>query len=152
MHNIIRQLRPSAMDNMGLAETLKDMISNYQVQHPNLKMTLSISGQFEQLGENININVYRIVQEAINNAVKHASASQIAVKLEANEDGGLSLNIQDDGKGMDMENIDQTNHFGLLGMRERIQGLHGQFEVVSNMQEGKQGTTILITIPRSINQ
>lgn len=152
MHNIIRQLRPSAMDNMGLTETLKDMISNYQVQHPNLKMTLSISGQFEQLGENININVYRIVQEAINNAVKHASASQIAVKLEANEDGGLSLNIQDDGKGMDMENIDQTNHFGLLGMRERIQGLHGQFEVVSNMQEGKQGTTILITIPRSINQ
>jgi two-component system sensor histidine kinase UhpB len=152
MHNIIRQLRPSAMDNMGLAETLKDMISNYQVQHPNLKMTLNISGQFEQLGENININVYRIVQEAINNAVKHASASLIAVKLEANEDGGLSLNIQDDGKGMDMENIDQTNHFGLLGMRERIQGLHGQFEVVSNMQEGKQGTTILITIPRSINQ
>jgi signal transduction histidine kinase len=92
------------------------------------------------------------VQEAINNAVKHASASHIAVKLEASENGGLNLNIQDDGKGMDMENIDQTNHFGLLGMRERIQGLHGQFEVVSNMQEGKQGTTIQITIPRSINQ
>jgi two-component system, NarL family, sensor histidine kinase UhpB len=149
MHNIIRQLRPSAMDNMGLAETLQDMISSYQVQHPDLKMTLNVSGQFDQLGENININVYRIVQEAINNAVKHADASHIGVNLEAIAEGGLRLSIQDDGNGMDMSNVDQTNHFGLLGMRERIQGLHGQFELVSNTWEGEQGTTIQITIPNS---
>jgi len=77
--------------------------------------------------------VFRIVQESINNVIKHADAKRIDVNLHANAHGDLELTIRDDGKGMEIAHVDQTNHFGLLGMRERVQGLHGQFNVVSSL-------------------
>lgn len=145
MHNIIRQLRPAAMDNMGLVETLRDMVANYQTQHPALSIQLNVTGQFQPLGENININVYRIVQEAVNNAIKHANAQTITIHILA-EPNGLRLLICDDGIGMQIEKVDQTKHFGLLGIRERVQALHGQFKVISE-QESDPGTTLEIRLP-----
>lgn len=145
MHNIIRQLRPAAMDNMGLVETLRDMVSGYQTQHPELNIQLHLSGQFQPMGENVNINIYRIVQEAVNNAIKHAHAQCINVHMLV-DDEGLRLMICDDGVGMQLDLVDQTKHFGLLGMRERVQALHGQFKVVSQPDAGR-GTTLEIRLP-----
>lgn len=145
MHNIIRQLRPAAMDNMGLVETLRDMVSGYQAQHPELNIQLHVSGEFQPLGENVNINLYRIVQEAVNNAIKHAYAQCINVHLLTDTEG-LRLMICDDGVGMQIETVDQTQHFGLLGIRERVQALHGQFKVVSQPDAGR-GTTLEIRLP-----
>ncbi len=145
MHNIIIQLRPGSLDNLGLPETLKDLVNNVQKQQEHLSIKLSMSGNLDGLGETLNINVYRIVQESINNAIKHAEASKIEIYLALNETGDLSLSIEDDGKGMDMADVDQTNHFGLLGIRERVQGLHGSFNVDSNLNEG---AAIRIVIPQ----
>ena len=145
MHNIIRQLRPAAMDNMGLVETLRDMVAGYQAQHADLNIQLQVSGQFQPMGENVNINLYRIVQEAINNAIKHAHAKSILVHIVSAADG-LQLTIGDDGIGMQVEAVDQTRHFGLLGMRERVQALHGQFKVVSEPRNGR-GTTLDVRLP-----
>lgn len=145
MHNIIRQLRPAAMDNMGLVETLRDMVGSYQSQHPDIAIQLQVSGQFKPMGENVNINLYRIVQEGVNNAIKHAQASTITVSLQANE-AGLLLQITDDGMGMQMCSVDQSQHFGLLGMRERVQALHGQFKVMS-LEERVNGTMLEIRLP-----
>lgn len=145
MHNIIRQLRPAAMDNMGLVETLRDMVSGYQAQHPELSIQLHLAGEFVPLGENMNINIYRMVQEAINNAIKHAHAQSINVHMSADAEG-LRLMICDDGVGMDVHHVDQTQHFGLLGMRERVQALHGQFKVMSQPEVGR-GTTLEIRLP-----
>lgn len=145
MHNIIRQLRPAAMDNMGLVETLRDMVSGYQAQHPELNIQLHVSGQFQPMGENVNINIYRIVQEAVNNAIKHAHAQCINVHMLTDNDG-FRLMICDDGVGMQLETVDQTQHFGLLGMRERVQALHGQFKVISQPDAGR-GTTLEIRLP-----
>lgn len=145
MHNIIRQLRPAAMDNMGLIETLRDMVSGYQAQHPELNIQLHVSGEFQPLGENVNINLYRMVQEAVNNAIKHAHAQCINVHLLTDSEG-LRLMICDDGIGMQIETVDQTQHFGLLGIRERVQALHGQFKVVSQPDAGR-GTTLEIRLP-----
>lgn len=131
MHNIIRQLRPGSLDNLGLTETLKDAINNVQKQHADLKISLDLSGNLENLGESLNINIYRIVQESINNAIKHADAKNIVVALAMNENGALDLMIKDDGIGMDVNAVDQSNHFGLLGMRERVQGFKGSFTVDS---------------------
>lgn len=151
MHNIIRQLRPGSLDNLGLSETLRDLINSYQQQNPELKIELNLSGELNKLGENININVFRIVQESINNVIKHADAKHIDVNLHANAHGDLELTIRDDGKGMEIAHVDQTNHFGLLGMRERVQGLHGQFNVVSSLAKKAGGTTISIVIPKALN-
>ena len=146
MHNIIRQLRPGSLDNLGLAETLKDVVSSYQMQNPDIKINLQLKGDLHGLGETVNINLYRIVQESINNALKYAGANNIEVKLTKFKSDNLQLDVVDDGIGMDVESVDQTSHFGILGMRERAQALHGTFKIVS--VKGK-GTAIHVKIPNS---
>ena len=143
MHNIIRQLRPGSLDNLGLAETLRDAVNNWQAQNTNIAISLKLAGNLDALGEVININIYRIVQESINNVLKHAEAKKIDIKLSLKTDV-VELVIKDDGKGMDISLVDQTNHFGLLGMRERVEGLRGKFSVKS---KANAGTAISINIP-----
>lgn len=152
MHDIIRQLRPGALDNLGLSETLRDAVNFYQNQYPDLAINLNLSGNLDALGETLNINIYRIVQESINNVIKHAKATTIDIHLVATETGALQLTIKDNGLGMDINAVDQTNHFGLLGMRERVQGLHGSFNVDSDMdpESPHHGTVIYINIPQAI--
>jgi len=145
MHNIIRQLRPGSLDNLGLSETLRDMVDNYQKHHPDLKMNLQMQGDVNSFGESVNINVYRVIQESVNNALKHANADWIDIRLEEIETGELQLTIRDNGKGMDFCKVDQSRHFGLLGMRERAQALNGTFSIDSAPDEG---TTIRINIPK----
>lgn len=144
MHNIIRQLRPGALDNLGLSETLRDAIANWQKQNPTVQFNLNLSGDLNALGETININIYRMVQESVTNALRHAQATKLDVSLSRDEAQALTLTIKDNGVGMAICNIDQTQHFGLLGMRERAQALHGSFHVDSNLGEG---TEISISIP-----
>ena len=149
MHNIVRQLRPGSLDNLGLAETLKDAVSNYQAQYPNIRIKLHLSENLESgnlgaLGETVSINLYRIVQESLNNAFKYANASEINIGLTKSASGELLLTIQDNGIGMDVDSVDQTTHFGLLGMRERAQALNGTFNIIS---APTQGTVINITVP-----
>jgi two-component system, NarL family, sensor histidine kinase UhpB len=145
MHDIIRHLRPGALDNLGLSETLRDAVNHLQKQYPNIDFKLELAGELNKLGENLNINFYRIVQESLNNAVKHAKASKILVSLKQDKSGDLKLMIQDNGLGMDVNGVDQTQHFGLLGIRERTQAFHGQFHIESSPD---QGTTIFINIPK----
>ncbi|MGB2833234.1 MAG: ATP-binding protein [Methylotenera sp.] len=146
MHDIVRQLRPGALDNLGLSETLRDAVSHHQNLHPDIKFSINLEGDLDHLGETLNINIYRIVQEAINNALKHAKASAIEIKM-AEQDKKIQLTIKDNGVGMNAEAVDQTQHFGLLGMRERVQGFHGSFNVVS---EPNSGTALYINIPQSL--
>jgi two-component system sensor histidine kinase UhpB len=151
MHNIVRKLRPGALDNLGLSETLKDAVHYWQNLHPEMKINLSLEGDLDKLGETLNINIYRIVQEAINNALKHAQASIIDIKLAVladirnSEAANIMLTIKDNGVGMSIETVDHSRHFGLLGMRERVQGFHGAFSIIS---EPNQGTALYINIPQ----
>lgn len=144
MHNIIRQLRPGALDNLGLQETLSDAVAGWQGQHPELQFVLNFSGDLDSLGETININLYRIVQESVTNAVRYAQAGKLDITLSREEEGDLLLVISDDGVGMNLCMVDQSRHFGLLGMRERAQALKGSFNLDS--MPG-QGTRITIRIP-----
>ncbi len=144
MHNIVRKLRPGSLDNLGLAETLKDVVSVFQSQNPNIGIHLQLKGDLQGLGETVSINLYRIVQESLNNALKYANATTIDIALSKSIAGDLQLNIKDNGIGMDVDAIDQTKHFGLLGMRERVQALHGSFSVNA---ASNQGTAIYINIP-----
>jgi two-component system sensor histidine kinase UhpB len=145
MHNIIRQLRPGSLDNLGLPETLKDAVNQWQATNPDVTFNLNLSGNLNKLGESLNINFYRIIQESVTNALRHAKASQLDINLSESKTGDLVLSIKDNGVGMATLNVDQTQHFGLLGMRERTQALHGKFNVDSAI--GK-GTSITVSIPK----
>lgn len=144
MHNMIRQLRPGSLDNLGLSETIRDAVNTWQTQHPNIRFELSLSEELDTLGETLNINIYRVIQESVNNALKHAKATQIAITLHRASESELTINIQDNGIGMNVCNVDQSQHFGLLGMRERVQSLAGSFHLDALPE---QGTTIRVSIP-----
>lgn len=146
MHNIIRHLRPGSLDNLGLSEALKDAVADWQLQNPKVSFSLSLEGKLELLGESLNINLYRIVQESVTNALRHAQASSIDISLARHENGNLTLSIKDNGIGMNMCNVDQNRHFGLLGMRERTQALYGNFSIDSLPGSG---CSISVTIPGS---
>ena len=143
MHNIIRQLRPGSLDNLGLSETIKDEMNKWQTQHPTLKVNLAIKGNIDLLGEGVNINVYRIIQEAMNNVVKHAKAEVIKISLLKTKDT-LKIECVDDGKGFDLKILKKTKQFGLMGIKERAQALNGKLDIKSIE---KKGTHLTIVIP-----
>ncbi|MGY1490015.1 PAS domain S-box protein [Methylobacillus pratensis] len=147
MHNIIRHLRPGSLDNLGLSEALRDAVADWQAQNPNVKFNLELQGKLDLLGESLNINLYRIVQESVTNALRHARGDRIDISLSRHENGTLTLLIKDNGIGMNMCNVDQNRHFGLLGMRERTQALYGSFSIDSLPG---QGSTISVTIPERV--
>lgn len=144
MHNIIRQLRPGALDNLGLLETLRDAVTTWQSQYPEIDFTLEFYGKLDELGETLNINLFRIVQESVNNALRYAQATTIAITLRREQNGEVQLIISDNGTGMNICKVDQTRHFGLLGMRERAQSLHGRFDVESELG---RGVKVAVVIP-----
>ncbi len=147
MHNIIRQLRPGSLDNLGIAETLKDLVSNHQSQHADIQFSIEMNAVITGVSEMVSINLYRIVQEGLNNAIKYANATQIKVELNkvmSTKGETLELKIVDNGVGMDIEAVDQTKHFGLLGMKERVQALEGEFNMTAD-----NGVTISIQIPNA---
>ncbi|MBU3736510.1 MAG: PAS domain S-box protein [Methylobacterium sp.] len=145
MHNIIRQLRPGALDNLGLPETLRDTVATWQNQHPAVRFGLNFSGDLDSLGETLNINLYRIVQESVTNALRYSQATAIDITLIRSEDDVLHLTVSDNGIGMNLCLVDQTRHFGLLGIRERAQALHGQFSLDAIPDQGTQVSVIIPT-------
>ncbi len=76
VHGIIRQLRPTALDHLGLSETLRDTVSAWRERHPDIACNLRLEGTLDGLGETINITVYRIVQECLTNIARHAVATR----------------------------------------------------------------------------
>ena len=144
MHNIVRKLRPGALDNLGLSETIRDAVSNWQKQHENLNFLLIIKGEINDLGEAININIYRIIQESMNNALKHSKASEIKIDLSLLKKS-LKLEFSDNGVGFDKKILKNTKQFGLIGIKERIQSLKGTFDLQTSPSKG---TSLIILIPR----
>jgi signal transduction histidine kinase len=101
-----------------------------------VQLELAINGDFDQLGELLNITLYRLIQEGITNVVRHAVADRVEIRLErpvAPGNDGVALTIQDNGKG---GTASAGKGFGLLGMRERVEALGGEFEVRSGLADG----------------
>ena len=127
VHRLIAKLRPLALDRFGLRDALQDLLDDRRVHHTDVAMSLSINGDLEGLNDDLATAAYRIVQEALSNALRHAQASRVDVKLQASAHG-LELQVQDDGTGQ-LAQFQSAGHYGLLGMRERAQALGGQFEL-----------------------
>ena len=133
VHGLIRRLRPSGLDHLGLGETLRDAVASWARSHPDVRWNLALSGDLEGFGEAVNITVYRIVQETLTNVVRHAEATraEISVSRERVAPSGeaVVVCIQDNGKGIGPGGADANAQFGLTGMRERVQALGGSFEI-----------------------
>jgi PAS domain S-box-containing protein len=135
VHGIIRQLRPSALDNLGLREALEELMANWRERYPDVSVALKLDGNLDALGERVNITVYRFVQEGLTNVVRHAAATRAEV-LVARSAGSLEVMVRDNGKGLGERNQSDLARFGLMGMRERVEALGGHFAIDSAPGEG----------------
>lgn len=149
VHDIVGRLRPGALDTLGLADTLKDLVAVWAARHPEIEFRFGLSGDVANLGEAIDIAVYRVVQECVTNAVRHAGASRIGIQVaRATADGepgaALTVAIEDDGKGMDLHAAVDSARFGLAGIRERVEALNGHFDIDS---APGNGVRVNVTLP-----
>jgi signal transduction histidine kinase len=130
---ICRNLRPPALDSLGLGAALKSFADRWSDQ-TGIVMKLTISEISERFPEAIELSIFRIVQESLNNVWKHSDASQVEVTLEFTSPRVLTMMIADDGVGLpddfDLSALSHSGHFGLLGISERVALLGGgiQFE------------------------
>jgi hypothetical protein len=135
VHGIIRQLRPTALDNLGLREALEELVETWRERYPELAVGLTLHGDLDALGERVNITVYRVVQEGLTNIVRHAAATRAEVVV-TRRAGALEVEVRDNGKGLGERSQSDLARFGLMGMRERIEALAGHFEIDSRAGEG----------------
>lgn len=133
-------LRPSMLDDLGLQAALEWHVRDFMTRYP-IKVDLQMSGDFDQLPDSHRTCVYRVVQEALTNCVRHADAHQVAVNVRANGEE-LELSVTDDGVGLKPEH--RGRGLGLIGIEERVKDLHGSV-VISPM--GTRGTTVAVRLP-----
>ena len=137
------ELRPAALDDLGLSEALRVYVRTWS-EHFHIEAEYHTSGfEDQRLASEIENNLYRIAQEALNNVAKHAEASRVNVLLDRREPN-VVLIIEDIGKGF-ISGRDQTDEtMGISGMRERASLLGGKLEIESTSGEG---ATVFVTIP-----
>nr|WP_255549822.1 sensor histidine kinase [Thermoanaerobacter sp. CM-CNRG TB177] len=140
VRKIIYDLRPSALDDLGLIPALSRYIKNFS-EETGIFVDFSVLSNYKRLSPEIEITCFRVVQEALTNIKKHSKAKNASVKFEFGM-RFISIIIKDDGIGFDKENIGQG--YGLMGMRERVEILNGKFEISSFKNKGTQ---IYISIP-----
>lgn len=136
-----QMFRPAVLDDFGLEQTLEWLTRQFEKQS-GLPVHFHSNGFESTLPPEDSIHIYRVVQEALNNAAKHSKAQQAWVTVEE-QDGELRLEIRDDGRGFDVAAA-QGEGLGLMGMRERAEHLQGTFSLRS---APRQGTLIRVRVP-----
>ncbi len=146
IRRIIYNLRPMALDDVGLIPTIKRYINNFQ-NDTDIKVDFIIISQIDIDDKIKKVALFRIVQEALNNIRKHSSATTVKIKMELTIKN-LFLVIEDDGIGFDTEKLKTSDKsdggFGLFNMRERVKLFNGKLEIKSKLNEG---TKIIVNIP-----
>ena len=147
VHRFARELRPTVLDDLGLIPALHSYMKNFRAE-TGIRVTLSASAEVEKVSGDKRTVLYRVAQEALANVARHAHASQAEVKFEI-LDGAIAMRIRDNGKGFQLEraaHAKRARRLGLLGMKERLEMVGGNFNITSC--SGK-GTTLVAQIPVS---
>lgn len=147
LRRIIYNLRPMSLDDLGLTATIERHLESFE-EATGIRTSFRKLGQPNEIKSLVQVALFRVAQEALNNVKKHSSAGRVMVKVEF-ADEYVSLLISDDGKGFDLAEYrawrdNEERGFGLIGMRERVELLQGYMEV--NSQKGK-GTSVFVKIP-----
>ena len=138
IHKLIYDLRPSLLDHLGLPAAIH-WLAETRLEANGIRVQLEEDPDLGRLPQEVEIALFRVVQEALSNILRHSGARNVAISLRK-RDGYLDLSVEDDGVGFDLEEIvhgpDTSRGLGLLGMAERVQLLGGQFDIVSAPGEG----------------
>ncbi len=138
--SLARQLRPTALDDLGLGAALAGQVE--QLAHGEIEAEFRADGDLSDLGDDAQLVVYRVAQEALSNAARHSGAVHVEVSLRRREDGGVELLVADDGRGFAFD--ESEGGLGIAGMRERALLIGGELTIESRPD---RGTTVRLTVP-----
>jgi signal transduction histidine kinase len=142
VRRISSQLRPGLLDDIGLSAAIDWQLNEFE-KRSNLKINFISSHNEILLSNKVKTAIYRIFQESLTNVSKHAEAKQLSVSL-LDVGSNIVLSISDDGIGFSMEEESNKKTFGLLGIKERVSMIGGEYEIYS--APGK-GTSIKVSVP-----
>jgi signal transduction histidine kinase len=138
---ISHQMTPNVLLKAGLSAAIRDFVD--KIDASKLKITLETFGLQKPLESNVETVLYRIIQESVNNVIKHANATTLDIQLHKDEEG-ITATIEDNGKGFDMTKIEPNNSVGLNSIKARVAFLEGRVDY--DTAPGK-GTLVAIFIP-----
>nr|WP_244327934.1 cache domain-containing protein [Roseibium sp. RKSG952] len=141
VRRVSRDLRPSVLDDMGLATALVSLGNEFQT-HSGIKVSVAAERGHDRLTDNAKTALYRIVQECMTNVARHSDASAVEIALSYGSDS-LSLTIRDNGVGIELP-LPKAGGLGIRNMRERIETLGGRLRIARHISGGTQ---ITVTIP-----
>ncbi len=143
LHGVIFDLRPPDLDDIGVVAAIEAYVST--IQRTGLEARLEVDGELPQQTPEVRLGIYRIVQEALHNVLRHASADEAIVRIEY-EDELLRVTIRDNGSGFDPDAAMRPTSLGLLSMRERAASIGATFDIISRPGAG---TAIVVERPET---
>lgn len=138
--SLARQLRPTALDDLGLVAAIGGQVE--QLGRGEIAARLESEGDFSDLGDDQQLVVYRVAQEALNNAARHSEAHRVEVRLRREASGGVVLEVSDDGRGFAFD--ESQRGLGIGGMRERALLVGAELTIESRPGAG---TTVRLNVP-----
>jgi len=152
LRNICSDLRPPVLAHFGLEKAVESVVRSFQLRNPEVSVRQELSLGPDELPEEIRLVAYRILQEALSNIEKHASARNARIELTRHGDEAR-LVVEDDGRGFRVtprfSKLEERGHFGLSGMRQRVDSVGGMLHVDSSV--GK-GTRITVLLPSLVDE
>ncbi|WP_040952389.1 sensor histidine kinase [Gorillibacterium massiliense] len=146
VRKIIFNLRPMTLDDLGLVPTLRKFTQDFE-EKTKIRTQFEINGRETRMQSGMEVAVYRLIQEAFSNILKHAEASFIELDISFKEQDVIIV-VRDNGKGFDVEQMETISakgtHFGIMGMKERLKLLEGELYIESAKDAG---TKLTINIP-----
>jgi signal transduction histidine kinase len=150
LREICTNLRPASL-YLGVTTAIQSLVLRFQENYPGIQFHLTLKGDPVEVGGEMNLALYRITQEAMNNVIQHAQAKNLWVSVEAQE-SQIQILIRDDGNGFVIPEswfrFANDGHFGIMGMSERVQAIDGVFDISS--LPGK-GTCLRVVAPLTVS-
>ncbi len=141
--NIINQLRPEVIDTLGIKDAIAQMSRVFDELHSSCVFNCKFEGDISDIGGDIAINIYRLIQESLSNVVKHSHATKCDIFV-CRKNAELFISVSDNGIGFDLER--KTRSLGLIGLKERVEYLNGKITI----EPSEKGTTVSFRIPCSL--
>lgn len=145
--DLLQQLRPAGLDELGLQACVQALAERWELRH-GIECVFLPEGDLQGLGEALDITLYRMLQEGLNNIARHANAQRVLLRLQRQADS-VQISIEDDGIGLPLRHhaaaeateaarnaANQSTGFGLIGMRERIAALGGSLQLLPGSRGG----------------
>jgi PAS domain S-box-containing protein len=143
VRQIATDLRPTLLDDLGLIAAMEWQVGDFQA-HSGITSRFDSTLESAPIGSDAMIAVFRVLQEALTNVARHAGATRVDVTVEEDHRGRLVLRIHDNGRGINADELQHSQSLGLMGMRERIQLLGGEFAIAG---APAKGTLLTICVP-----